>query len=612
MVTEGAVAMVTGAAQGIGEAVARALTAAGTRVAALDVNAERVERVAAELGAAVAYPCQITDSAAVDDVVARVEADLGPIGLLVNVAGVLCSGPAVAISDDDWARTFAVNTGGVFHLSRAVARRMIPRRSGAIVTVGSNAAGVPRMNMSAYAASKAAAAQFTKCLGLELAPYGIRCNVVSPGSTDTAMQRALWTGGHDARTAIDGSPPLPAGHPPRQAGRSRRHRGRRPLPGLRPCQAHHHAGPVRRRGRHAPVLVRHSPFLDPSRQETSQPCRRTTPSPCPGCPTSWEITEPGTFFFTSPTRTLLARGVLREVPDPGTRPAGPRRLGPARRTGLGSPRSRRGGRDPLPRRPSRAPAGARGRLLDEPAGRSSAAPERITGTFTGFGPVSDSRRLRRGVERALAKLTAGELQKIVLARTMDITMGAPVDVGRVLRNLVRRDPQAYGYAVDLPSSGDTARTLLGASPELLVSRSGRRITTNPLAGSAPRHPDPVVDRERARALLASDKDLREHALVIESIVEALRPYCRRLSVPAGPSPLSTASMWHLSTRITGVLDDPAVTSLELATVLHPTPPSAVRPRAPRARPSRRSSRSTAACTRAWSGGATRRATASGS
>ncbi|MFF5108541.1 2,3-dihydro-2,3-dihydroxybenzoate dehydrogenase [Streptosporangium sp. NPDC000509] len=206
MVMEGAVAVVTGAAQGIGEAVARALTATGTRVAALDVNAERVARVAADLGVAVAYPCQVTDSAAVDDVVARVEADLGPIGLLVNVAGVLCSGPAVAISDDDWARTFAVNTGGVFHLSRAVARRMIPRRSGAIVTVGSNAAGVPRTDMSAYAASKAAAAQFTKCLGLELAQYGIRCNVVSPGSTDTPMQRALWAGGHDARTVIDGSP----------------------------------------------------------------------------------------------------------------------------------------------------------------------------------------------------------------------------------------------------------------------------------------------------------------------------------------------------------------------------------------------------------------------
>jgi 2,3-dihydro-2,3-dihydroxybenzoate dehydrogenase len=69
---------------------------------------------------------------------------------------------------------------------------MITRRRGAIVTVTSNAAGVPRAGMAAYAASKAAAAHFTRCLGLELAAHGIRCNVVAPGSTDTPMQRSLW------------------------------------------------------------------------------------------------------------------------------------------------------------------------------------------------------------------------------------------------------------------------------------------------------------------------------------------------------------------------------------------------------------------------------------
>ncbi|MFF5108540.1 isochorismate synthase DhbC [Streptosporangium sp. NPDC000509] len=282
--------------------------------------------------------------------------------------------------------------------------------------------------------------------------------------------------------------------------------------------------------------------------------------------------EPGTFFFTSPTRTLLARGVVQEVPDSGTTSLQGRvasALRDARDSGHPNPVVV--GAVPFrDDRPARLLVPATVCWTSPPTGLS-AAPEQVTGTFTGVGPVSDPDDYMRGVEKALVKLTAGELQKIVLARTLDITMGAPVDVGRILRNLVRRDPQAYGYAVDLPSSDDTARTLLGASPELLVSRSGRRITTNPLAGSAPRHPDPVVDRERARALLASDKDLREHALVIESIVEALRPYCRKLSVPAGPSPLSTASMWHLSTRITGVLDDPTVTSLELATVLHPTP-----------------------------------------
>jgi 2,3-dihydro-2,3-dihydroxybenzoate dehydrogenase len=121
-----------------------------------------------------------------------IETKVGPIGILVNVAGILRLGPVVDITDEDWAATFAVNTTGVFATCRAVAAAMIPRRSGCIVTVGSNAAGMPRTNMAAYAASKAAAVQFTRCLGLELGTHGIRCNVVSPGSTDTAMQRSLW------------------------------------------------------------------------------------------------------------------------------------------------------------------------------------------------------------------------------------------------------------------------------------------------------------------------------------------------------------------------------------------------------------------------------------
>jgi 2,3-dihydro-2,3-dihydroxybenzoate dehydrogenase len=82
----------------------------------------------------------------------------------------------------------------------------VPRRSGVIVTVASNASSVPRQQMAAYAASKAASTQFTRCLGLELAEFGIRCNVVSPGSTDTDMQRQLWTSPDGERAAIAGSP----------------------------------------------------------------------------------------------------------------------------------------------------------------------------------------------------------------------------------------------------------------------------------------------------------------------------------------------------------------------------------------------------------------------
>ncbi|MBB0245201.1 2,3-dihydro-2,3-dihydroxybenzoate dehydrogenase [Streptomyces alkaliphilus] len=214
----GLTALVTGAGGGIGEAVVRVLVGMGARVAATDRETDAIRALEKEFGPELvtSHPLDVTDPGAVEAVVDGVERDIAPLGALVNVAGVLRVAPATELTDRDWAETFAVNTTGVFHTSRAVARRMTARRSGCIVTVGSNAAGVPRTGMAAYAASKAAAAQFTKCLGLEVARSGVRCNVVSPGSTDTAMQRQLWPGPTDdpdgAATAaarsrvIDGDP----------------------------------------------------------------------------------------------------------------------------------------------------------------------------------------------------------------------------------------------------------------------------------------------------------------------------------------------------------------------------------------------------------------------
>ncbi|QLE74670.1 2,3-dihydro-2,3-dihydroxybenzoate dehydrogenase [Streptomyces rectiverticillatus] len=207
----GRIALVTGAGQGIGEAVTRALVARGARVAALDWTPDGIKDLEAEFGRdgdrrVTAHTADVADSAAVEAVVEEVEDTLGPLAILVNVAGVLRTSPVVDITDDTWHRTFAVNSTGVFNTSRAVARRMTQRRSGCIVTVGSNAAGVPRTSMAAYAASKAAATMFTKCLGLELARSGVRCNVVSPGSTDTAMQRGLWADEQAPQRVIDGDP----------------------------------------------------------------------------------------------------------------------------------------------------------------------------------------------------------------------------------------------------------------------------------------------------------------------------------------------------------------------------------------------------------------------
>jgi 2,3-dihydro-2,3-dihydroxybenzoate dehydrogenase len=110
---------------------------------------------------------------------------------LVNGAGVLFPGSFEATTRDAWVGTFDVNVHGTFFMCHSVARRMIKRRTGAVVTIASNAGSTPRANMAAYCASKAATIMLTKCMGLELGRHGIRCNVVSPGSTNTAMLRAL-------------------------------------------------------------------------------------------------------------------------------------------------------------------------------------------------------------------------------------------------------------------------------------------------------------------------------------------------------------------------------------------------------------------------------------
>lgn len=214
----------TGAAGGIGSAVVRRLAGAGHRVAAADVAGPAARGLAAGLSRSglpvTGHAVDVTDEAAVDALVDAVERDQGPLDVLVNVAGILRWGPVTEFSSQDWRAVFDVNALGAFHVCRAAARRMAPRGRGAIVTVGSDAGTVPRTGMAAYAASKAAVAHFTRCLGLELAPHGVRCNAVSPGATDTEMSRARWGGWEGTHPAVAGVPGqfrvgIPLGRPAR-------------------------------------------------------------------------------------------------------------------------------------------------------------------------------------------------------------------------------------------------------------------------------------------------------------------------------------------------------------------------------------------------------------
>jgi 2,3-dihydro-2,3-dihydroxybenzoate dehydrogenase len=205
----GKTSIVTGAARGIGAAVVRAFLEEGVRVAAVDCDATALQDLAASLpqffGDLRTEAVDVRDADQVERMVTVVESEWGPVNIGVNVAGTLSVAMVTETTDQDWDRVFDVNAKGVFHVSRALARRMIPRRSGNIVTVSSNAAGIPRHGMAAYAASKAASLMFTKCLGLELAEYGIRCNVVAPGSTRTPMQEAFWKAGTGPEAVIQGS-----------------------------------------------------------------------------------------------------------------------------------------------------------------------------------------------------------------------------------------------------------------------------------------------------------------------------------------------------------------------------------------------------------------------
>ena len=198
----GRVALITGAASGIGEATARAIADAGASVAALDRDAEGLDRVVSELesggGKAKALTLDLADTDSIPAAVAEVLAAFGRIDILVNCAGISGEqGTILEQSEENWDRVHTINLKAPFLLMQHVGRHMVERGGGGrIVNVSSSSAFRARFSIPAYGSSKAALVQLTRSAAADLAPHDINVNAVAPGVTATAMANAV--GGDEA------------------------------------------------------------------------------------------------------------------------------------------------------------------------------------------------------------------------------------------------------------------------------------------------------------------------------------------------------------------------------------------------------------------------------
>jgi 3-oxoacyl-[acyl-carrier protein] reductase len=208
---EGRVALVTGAASGIGEATSRRLAAEGAAVAVVDRNRAGAERSAADLVAggatAVGVACEVSHSDAVTAAVASVTAALGPIDVLANVAGIGDTAGMEGIEgidDPRWQLVLAVNLSGPFFLCRAILPGMAARGRGAVVNVSSLAGRSKSANGGlAYTASKAGLLGLTRHLAFDYGPRGVRVNAICPGGVDTPMIRAGGAGAAGSAAEAD-------------------------------------------------------------------------------------------------------------------------------------------------------------------------------------------------------------------------------------------------------------------------------------------------------------------------------------------------------------------------------------------------------------------------
>jgi menaquinone-specific isochorismate synthase len=216
-----------------------------------------------------------------------------------------------------------------------------------------------------------------------------------------------------------------------------------------------------------------------------------------------------------------------------------------------------------------APAAGRAGLGQLPA----PAPVTVPGQVRWSDGSLSAPQWEQAVAAAVTAIRAGQLSKVVLARDLQARAAAPIDPRLLLARLAARYPDCYAFS---------CAGLVGATPELYIRRTGGRVASLVLAGTAPRGGSPPEDDALGAGLLASAKNVEEHGYAVAAVRAALAPLCAELSVAPAPALLRLANVQHLATRVTGVLAAPAgglPSALALAAVLHPTPAVCGTPRA---------------------------------
>jgi 3-oxoacyl-[acyl-carrier protein] reductase len=185
--------VVTGAARGIGAAIAHRLAGQGVAVAAVDLDTEGSARTANAIleagGRAIAVGADVADETAAGHAVERAAAELGPVTVLVNNAGIIRDNPLFKMSTDDWDAVMGVHLRGAFLMTRAAQAHMIEAKWGRIVNLSSTSA-LGNRGQANYSAAKAGLQGFTKTLALELGKFGVTANAIAPGFIDTEMTQA--------------------------------------------------------------------------------------------------------------------------------------------------------------------------------------------------------------------------------------------------------------------------------------------------------------------------------------------------------------------------------------------------------------------------------------